>query len=263
MAQSHRTRLIRIPKQEREVHVISNPLDTDDSDEFSASFTPPSPLLKQGELLSKDDYEAPLTAYSLKSNSRWLIVRRNIHRIRLMGLNNIGKQGRVPDLYLGFQMTRELKRAKDEIQNVDKEKDFRIVKEFSLASALGNRRKFDTSRVTSEDALIYDRLGEEPMALRNLLFYFSKQEVEHGTVFWDFLNEVNLVLNLRRKRTVLVERLRRLALSFAIIIYSMIGLMFCLMVISVITTATKLNDPEVEWMSERIEGYIDKTLLSR
>ncbi|CAF1032029.1 unnamed protein product [Rotaria sordida] len=261
MAQPHRTRIVRFPKQEHEIHVIDNPLNRQTRKKTSSPFRTPSLLRKQSSILSKDDYQAPLTADSFQPDSRWLIVRRNLHRIRLMGFNNLGKEGRVSDLYLGFQMTRELKRAREEIKNVDKEKDFHLIKEFSLSNQNGKKKVFNTSHITPDDALIYDRLGEEPLALQNLLYYFSKQEVQQGTVFWDFLNEVNLVLNLKRKRTVLVQRLRRLALTLAIIMYSIIGFMLFLMLISVITTATKLNDPEVEWMTENIEQYNDKQLL--
>jgi hypothetical protein len=247
MAQSLHTRLMRLPKQEHEVHVFSNPIN-----EYDRSS---SKLNARQKSFPDYDYQAPLTADSLRPNSKWLIVRRNLHRIRFMGFNDMGKENRLPDFYLGLQMTRELKRAQEEIKNVDKEEDFCIIKEFSLSNNTGRKQTFDTSHVKPNDALIYDRLGEEPLALQNLLYYFSKQDVPHGTVFWNFLNEVNHVLKLKRKRTVLVQRLRRLALTLAIIFYSFIGLMFLLMVISVITTATKMNDPEVEWMDKKIEGY--------
>ncbi|CAF3179680.1 unnamed protein product [Rotaria socialis] len=260
MAQSRRSRLVRMPKQEEEIHVISNPLDMD---EPSLPMLPLTRLQKQREVLTTDDYQAPLTSFSLQPHSRWLIVRRNLHRIRFMGFNSRGRQSQLPDFYLGFQMTRELKRAQDEIKNVDKQKDFYAIKQFTLAGELGTKKVFNTGHVTPDDALIYDRLGEEPLALQNLLFYFSKQEVEYGTVFWDFLSEVNHALNLKRKRSALVQRLRRVALWLAIILYVCIGLMFCLMIISVITTATKLNDPEVEWTNESRERYAVNVLAFR
>ncbi|CAF0832931.1 unnamed protein product [Adineta ricciae] len=257
MAQTHRTRLIRLPKQEEELHIISNPM------EVQEQLAPATLTRLQREELGDYDYQAPLTAHSLRPNSYWLVVRRNIHRIRFMGFRGTGKEGKLPDFYLGLQMTRELKRAQQEIKNVDLDENFHAVKEFSLATDKGQSRKFDTRHVKPEDALIYDRLGEEPLALQNLLYYFSKQNVPHGTVFWDFLNEVNHVLNLKRKRTVLVQRLRRLALSLALIIYSLIGLMLCLMIISIITTVTKMNDPEVEWMDQSIGGFSAELLLAR
>ncbi|UJR09419.1 hypothetical protein I4U23_013660 [Adineta vaga] len=263
MAQpSHRTRLMRLPKQEEELHIISNPLEVLEQQDVSQALVPPSPSRLQREALTAYDYQAPMTANSLRPNSRWLVVRRNIHRIRFMGFRGT-TEGKVPDFYLGLQMTRELRRAQQQIKNVDLDENFQVVKEFSLATDKGPSRKFDTRHVKPDDALIYDRLGEEPLALQNLLYYFSKQDVPHGTVFWDFLNEVNHVLNLKRKRTVLVERLRRLALSLALIIYSAVGLMLFSMVISVITTITKMNDPEVEWMDQSIGGFSMDILSTR
>jgi hypothetical protein len=246
MAQSIRTRIHRIPKQEQEVHVISNP--TDEHDSLSSRSS-------RRKRVSGDDYEAPITAQRLRPNSRWLLVRRNLHRIRFMGYNERGRDSTLPDFYIGLQMKRELKRAQDEIKNIDKEKNFQAVKTFALAVDSKRIKTYDTSHVQPDDALTYDRLGEEPLALQNLLFYFSRQDVSHGTLFWDFLNEVNRVLNMKRKRTVLVQRLRRLALTLAIILYSIIGFMFILLVISVISTATKMNDPEVQWMEPTVDQY--------
>jgi hypothetical protein len=255
MAQSLRTRVMRLPKQEHEIHVFSNLLNEYDQTRSSPLPTTSDSHQRERERFTDYDYQAPLTSHSLRPNSKWLIVRRNLHRIRFMGFNDAGREGRLPDFYLGLQMTRELKRAQEEIKNIDKEEDFHIVKEFSLAIDNGHTKKFDISHVKPEDALIYDRLGEEPLALQNLLYYFSKQDVQQGTVFWNFLNEVNHVLSLNHKRTLLVQRLKRLALSLAIIFYVFIGIMFFAMVISVITTTTKMNDPEVEWMDQRTEGY--------
>jgi hypothetical protein len=243
MAQSTRARLVRVPRQEKEVHLISNPMES--------VRTPP--VLR--ERLTDADYEAPLTADSLRPNSPWLIVRQNLHRIRSMGYTESNRQGAMPDLYLGLQMTRELRRAQLSIQNADQEDDFHIIKHFELAVGKARTKKFDTSHVKPEDALIYDRLGEEPLSLQNLLYYFSKQDVQKGSVFWDFLSGVNQVLDLQRKRTVLVQRLRRIALILAVIIYVFIGLMLSAMIISVITTVTRMNDPEVQWTEQIVEIY--------
>ena len=261
MAQSFRVRILRTPKREKEVHFSTNSSNRNDSSTLSplisrseATSKPSLPSKNNRERLIRDDYEAPSSANSLRPNSRWLIVRRNLHRIRFMGYSEGGQTDKLPDLYLGFQMKRELKRAQDEIKNIDREKNFHVVKRFALAVDNKRTKIYNTSHVKPEDALIYDRLGEEPLALQNLLYYFSQQEVPHGTIFWDFLNEVNHVLNLRRKRTVLVKRLRKLALTLAIVVYCIIGFMFLLLIISVITTATKMNDSEVTW----IEADTDK-----
>ena len=138
-------------------------------------------------------------------------------------------------------MVRELKRAEVEIKNIDKQDDFYVIKEFSLDGNAGNKKRFDVRHVKSNDALIYDRLGEEPLSLQNLFYYFSKQKVEQATTFYDFLYQVNQVLNLKRKRTVLVRRLQRLALAITILISSFIGLMFIAMIIASIATLTRMD----------------------
>ncbi|UJR36747.1 hypothetical protein I4U23_029462 [Adineta vaga] len=255
MAQSTRTRLLRVPKQEQEIHVITNP-----SDRNHSSAQGRISRSSSRKRLTSDDYEAPLTAKSLRPKSHWIIVRRNLHRIRFMGYNSRARDSNLPGFYLGLQMKRELKRAQEEIKNIDKEESFHAVKHFALAVDNKRTKTYDTSHVKPEDALIYDRLGEEPLALQNLLYYFSKQDVPHGTVFWDFLNEVNRVLNMKRKRTVLVERLRKLALTLSIICYAIIGFMFFLLIVSVITTATKMNDPELKWLESESESYTTSLL---
>lgn len=263
MAESRRKLWLRPPKQEQEIHIVNNPLEEYEIKKSSSQTSISSRREQQREILSQYDYQAPLTSESLRPNSRWLTIRRNLHRIRFMGLNNLQEGGRLPDFYLGFQMTRELKRAQVEIKNIDKNEDFHHIKHFSLINNNGTTKIYNTSHVTPDDALIYDRLGEEPLALQNLLFYFSKQNVQHGSLFWNFLYEVNNVLKLKRKRKALVKRLRRIAFTLAIIFYSFIGLMFSFMVISVITTATKFNDPEVEWISQTAEEFTDNTLSLR
>ena len=265
MAQSIRTRVLRIPKREHELHLNESSIDGNDSILLMPLVTDsPDSIARQQQLrrdrLRDPDYQAPLTARTLRPNSRWLIVRRNLHRIRFMGYNERARDSTAPDLYIGFQMKRELKRAQEEIKNIDKEENFQMIKQFALAVDTRRVKTYDTSHVQPNDALIYDRLGEEPLALQNLLYYFSKQDVAYGTLFWDFLNEVNRVLNMKRKRTVLVKRLRRLALTLAIVVYVIIGLMFFFMIISVITTATRMNDPEVEWVDSDVATYSNKIL---
>ncbi|CAF2401588.1 unnamed protein product [Rotaria sp. Silwood2] len=268
MALSVRTRLVRPQKQEHETRVIVNLCNDDknqsncchaaqisESTKSVATSISANNFQPQSRRAFECDYEAPLTAYSLKPYSKWLIVRRNLHRIRFMSYNDHGEQNKLPDFYLGLQMIRELKRAQDEIQRIDQETNFHAVKQFVLAIDDKHAKTYDTRHIKPTDALIYDRLGDEPMAVQNLLYYFSQQNVSPGTVFWDFLNEVNHVLNMNRKRTVLVERLRKFALILAFISYGLIGIMFFLMIISVITTALKVNDPEVQWMSNGDDQY--------
>ena len=271
MAQSVRTRLLRLPKQEQELRVLSNPTDhkgipspppTPLSAARSKSPTPSNKPRHRPNRVDGDDYVAPPTAHSLRPNSRWLIVRRNLHRIRFMGHNARARDSNLPDFYIGLQMKRELKRAQEEIKNIDREENFHAVKQFSLAVDSKRTRTYDTSHVKAGDALIYDRLGDEPLSLQNLLYYFSKQEVPHGTLFWDFLNEVNRVLNMKKKRTERVERFRKLALVLAVVLYIILGTMFFLLVVSVITTATRMNDPEVHWMEPSIDAF-SRGALSR
>ncbi|CAF1179509.1 unnamed protein product [Adineta steineri] len=273
MAQSTRTRLLRVSRPEQEIHVITNPSDVTNASlqvpagksrtsksRTSKSPSPSSSSRGSRKRLTEPDYHAPQTAAALRQKSRWLIVRRNLHRIRFMGYNERGRDKSVPDFYIGLQMKRELKRAQEEIKNIDKEENFYAVKHFKLAVDETRIKDYDTSHVKPGDALIYDRLGEEPLALQNLLYYFSKQDVPHGTVFWDFLNEVNSVLNMQRKRTVLIQRLRKLALTLSLILYTIIGLMLFLLIVSVITTATKMNDPEVKWLEPNVDKSTSKLL---
>ncbi|CAF1307099.1 unnamed protein product [Rotaria magnacalcarata] len=264
MSQSLRTRLLRQTKTEQEIHVITNPSDVNDTVNIPlvhrSSKVKASTATNRQKRSINPDYEAPLTSGILSPHSHWLIVRRNLHRIRFMGFNERGRDDNVPNLYLGLQMKRELKRAQEEIKNIDQEENFHAVKQFVLAVDNRRNKTYDTSLVKPEDALVYDRLGEEPLALQNLLYYFSKQDVPHGTIFWEFLNEVNRVLNMQRKRTVLVQRLRKLALTLAVICYCLIGLMLLLLIISVITTTTKMNDPEVQWMQPNVKNDLANSL---
>lgn len=263
MAQSIRTRLRRLPRQEEEVHVITNPLDREDDRKRRRKVFRNS--RESGNIrtrLTDHDYQAPLTSGAIPRDSKWLIVRRNLHRIRFMGYNAQARDNTLPDFYIGLQMKRELKRAQEEIKNIDKEKNFYAIQQFALAVDKKRTKLYDTSHVQPNDALTYDRLGEEPLALQNLLYYFSQQDVPHGTLFWDFLNEVNRVLNMKRKRTVRIERLRKLAFTLSTMFYILVGFMLFLLIISVISTASKMNDPEVQWIEPKIDTFSEKLISS-
>ncbi|CAF1095526.1 unnamed protein product [Didymodactylos carnosus] len=195
-------------------------------------------------ILKCDDYQAPLSSKSLKKNSNWLIVRRNLHRIRYLGGKNDNSET-LPDFYLSFQMIRELTRAQDEIKNIDRNEHFQIIKLFSLAVDNYKIKIYNTAHITPNDALFYDRLGDEPLAIQNLLFYFSQQDVQYKTVFWEFLNEVTRVLDLNRKRVKRVHTLRKIAATLAIILFSIIGFMFLLLIVSLLYTTSKFDDPQV------------------
>ena len=260
MSQSVRTRLLRVPKQEQELRIVTNPHDRAYRSESGHYVSPNPSAASNRKRLTDDDYEAPLTSRTLRPNSHWFFVRRHLHRIRFMGLNARARDTTLPDFYVGLQMKRELKRAQEEIKNIDKEENFQAVKKFTMADASQRMRTYDTSHVKPEDAFIYDRLGEEPLAVQNLLYYFSRQEVAHGTIFWDFLNEVNRVLHMQRKRTARVETLRKLALTLAIIFYSIIGIMLFLLIASVIAVATKMDDPEAKWIQPDVDNFSNNLL---
>ncbi|CAF0913515.1 unnamed protein product [Rotaria sp. Silwood1] len=253
MAQTTRTRILRMPKKEQEIHVITNISDQNDSmnaplmSPSSNSTDSPTPLSGSRRRLVEPDYEAPLTAKHLRPNSRWFIVRHKLHNIRAMDVDERNQGQGLSNFYLNLQMKRELKRVQEAIKNIDKEDNFHVVRRFSLADG-GKPKKYDTSHVKPDDALIYDRLGDEPLKLQNLLFYYDNKEVTPGSIDWEFLNEVLHVLKIKRKRTVLVQRLGKLALALAMVFYIIIGFMFFLLIISFITTATKMNDPEVQWV---------------
>ncbi|CAF1388250.1 unnamed protein product, partial [Didymodactylos carnosus] len=113
---------------------------------------------KQNLILENYDYQAPLSAHSLKHNSKWLIIRRNLHRIRSMD----GQQ-RTPNIYLSFQMIRELQRAQSAIKNIDHDNThYHKIKKFSLAVNKQKVKTYDVTHITPDDALFYDRLGDEP-----------------------------------------------------------------------------------------------------
>ncbi|CAF5090672.1 unnamed protein product [Rotaria sp. Silwood1] len=159
MAQFRRIRLKLFRRSENETHVIDNPLEQHDKNHTLLQPRISAPLQRDSTVLDADDYQAPLTADSLRAKSGWLIVRHNLHRIRIMGQGNLKNQDRLPHFYLTFQMRRELQRAQDEIKHIDKEKGFYALKEFALFGDKGTKRIFNTSYVTPGDAFIYDRLG--------------------------------------------------------------------------------------------------------
>ncbi|CAF0887082.1 unnamed protein product [Didymodactylos carnosus] len=238
---THVRAIRRLPTVEQEIKIIDNPLD-EEKVKLIQTKNEKQEIQKQETSNDKDDYQAPLTSSKLNPNSKWLVVRHNIHRIRRIGAPVDDK---LPDIYHGFQMKRELTRAQEAIKNIDSDKNFEPVKRFDLPVDQDKIKTYDTSHVTEQDALVYDKLGGEPLSLQNLLYYFSKQDIQYGTIYWEFLNEVNRVLNMNRKRSARVARLRKLALTLAVILYSIIGIMFLALLFSFISTATKFNDPEV------------------
>ena len=87
MSQSIRTRLSRVSKKEQEIHLITNPT-------YQAS-----PLVAKSSVSRREieyDYQAPMTSYTLRPNSYWLVVRRNLHRIRFMSISERGRDASLP-----------------------------------------------------------------------------------------------------------------------------------------------------------------------
>lgn len=195
-------------------------------------------------LLQADDYQAPLTAGSLRPNSKWLIVRNNIHKIRSWGalrqMSEIDKT--YQDWYLFFQMRRELKRAEEQIRSIQYRADFRPIQYFELPVDDKYVRRYNVSHVKATDGLYYAGLGAEPIALQYLLYYFSKDcPVINGSMFYPFLHDVNSVLNTNRQRINRVVVLRRIALVIAVALCTILFLMFFSLILSVTTTLTKFR----------------------
>jgi hypothetical protein len=234
-------RLVRnLPKCEQESHIST--LACSESTDIST----------RSPLLSIDDYEAPPTADSLPPNSKWIIVRNNIHKIRSWGVirqtSMIDQSFR--DWYLFFQMRRELKRAEEEIRAIEHRPDFIPVRYFDLPLDETRVRRYNVSHVRSNDGVYYGGLGTEPIVLEYLLYYFSREcPVPYNSMFYSFLSDVTAVLYTNRQRLQRVVVFRRVALIFTSAIFILILLMFFTLILSVLTTASNLrqmykNDPD-------------------
>ena len=195
-------------------------------------------------LLTGDDYIAPSTAHSLSPNSKWLIVRNNIHKIRSWGAIRHMSDMEQPhqDWYLFFQMRRELKRAEEKIRAIQFRPDFVPVHHFELPIDERLVRRYNVSHVTPNDGIYYAGLGSEPIVLQYLLYYFSKESsVPYNSMFYSFLSDVNSVLHTNRQRITRVLVLRRIAFFFALAIFVLLLLMFFSLILSVITTMTQFK----------------------
>ena len=221
----------------------------------------PSPTTAsvQQPLLIGDDYEAPTTAGTLSPNSKWLIVRNNIHKIRSWGaIRHMSEvEQRHQDWYLFFQMRRELKRAEEKIRAIQFRPDFVPVHHFELPIDEKLVRRYNVSHVRPTDGIYYAGLGSEPIVLQYLLYYFSKESsVPYNSMFYSFLSDVNSVLYTNRQRITRVLVLRRVAFFITLAVFVLLLLMFFSLILSVITTMTKFHqmygdqaDPSKEWAS--------------
>ena len=202
-----------------------------------------SPTINE-PLLSVPDYQAPLTSETLASNSKWLIVRHNIHKIRSWGairhMSNVDKASQ--DWYLFFQMRRELKRAEEQIRSIQHRPNFTPVRHFELPIDDKYVRRYNVSHVKPTDGLYYAGLGAEPIVLQSLLYYFSKDcPVPYNSMFYSFLSDVNSVLNTNRQRLNRVVVLQRIAFAFTLTFCIIILLMFFSLILSMMTTMTKFH----------------------
>ena len=128
-------------------------------------------------LLADNDYQAPRTPGILSPNSKWLIVRDNLHKIRswlpIRGLSVVHTP--FLDWYVFFQMRRELKRAEEQIRVIQYRKNFTPIQYFNLAIDDTRFRRYNVSHVRPSDAIYYGGLSSQPMALENLLYYFNEE----------------------------------------------------------------------------------------
>jgi len=213
--------------------------------------------------LSSYDYQPPLTSHSLSPNSKWLIVRHNIHKIRSWGGIRRASVNDQPfeDWYLFFQMRRELKHAEQRIRAIQYRRDFKPIRYFDLPIDEKHVRRYDVSHVRPSDGIYYSGLGSEPIALEYLLYYFTKESVvPYNSIFYSFLSDLSSVLDTKRKRIHQVVVYRRFALIFALAIFIIILIMFCSLILSVLTTTSNLrqmykNDPGEETKSSLSTSY--------
>jgi hypothetical protein len=228
-----------IPKREEESTIITKPI-------TSPIKSPKTPFL------FGDDYQAPFTTETLPLQSKWVIVRNNIHKIRSWGelkhVSVIDQPFR--DWYLFFQMRRELKRASEEISAIQYRRDFEPVHHFDLPIDDTRVRRYNVSHVRPSDGIYYAGLCSEPIVLEYLLYYFSKEcVVPYNSTYYSFLLDVNSVLDTNRQRIQRVVVLRRVALLIALAVFIIIMIMFFSLILSVLTTTSKLrqmykNDPD-------------------
>ena len=199
------------------------------------------PLSVKSPLLSGEDYQAPRTPGKLSSNSKWFIVRNNLHKIRnwapIRRLSVIDHS--FLDWYVFFQMKRELKRAEQQIRAIQYRTDFTPIQYFNLAIDQTRFRRYNVSHVRSSDAIYYSGLSSQPLILQNLLYYFNEEcRVPFNSIFYSFLCDVNAVLDTNRQRIQRVVVLRRVALIFTVSIFVILLTMLFSLILSVFTTAS-------------------------
>lgn len=222
-------------RPEEELHVFTNPF-----------------LNSQLRTLDNYDYEAPLTAKTLAPNSKWIIVRENLHKIRSWRGIDVSKvQKPYRDWYVFFQMRRELRRAQYHIKQVEQQENFTPVRYFYLPIDANNKRRYNVSHIQPSDAIYYPGLGREPIVLQSLLYYFTKEcAVPYDSTFRGFLGDVCSIIYQERQRLERVAVFRKVALFIATIVLTIIGLMLFSLILSVFKTTSdfrQLYDNDLDW----------------
>ena len=208
--------------QEHELHIYANPL-----------ATPRSPLISP-------------------ASSKWMIVRKNLHKIRSWGgssSTNVNDKCRV------IQMRRELRRMREQIRDVEHRSDFVPVRCFRIPTDEKNSRRYKVSHVSPTSVLYHPSFDEEPIVLQSLFFYFSREcHVPYQSIFRPLLTNICSALDRDRERLERTTALRRFALIIAIIVFAVLGLMFITLIVGVLKTRSnfhKLYDNDIhgglEW----------------
>jgi hypothetical protein len=237
----HRSKLLphKIQKEEQELHIFTNPF-----------------INSRVRLQNLNDYQAPLTAHTLSPNSKWITVRNNIHLIRSWSrINTSDVNDPFRDWYLFFQMRRELRLIRERIKQVENRPNFVPVHYFYLPIDETKHQRYNVSNIKPSDALYYSGLGHEPIVLRSLIYYFSKEcPVSHNSIFQKFLSDVCSIIHQNRQRLKQAAVFRKLASIITIIFFILIGLMLFSLILSVLKTTSDFqklyeNDPNggIEW----------------
>ncbi|CAF0887063.1 unnamed protein product [Didymodactylos carnosus] len=240
-------------KHEQEINIITNPQDQNKNTTLRQQRQPhDGTSLKMTRFNSIDDYQAPMTSFTLRPNSKWKLVRENLHKIRSWRqIQRIDDP--FQDWYIFFQMKRELKRAEKQIKNIEYLSNFKPIRYFPLAIDETHFEIYDTSQVKPTDAIFYSSSSGEPIILQYMLYYFAKESfVPYNGIFRPFLGDISSVIKANRNRSKRTQVLQNLALLGSIAVYILIGLMFLVLLINILNITSKLS---VLTNSQREEFY--------
>ncbi|CAF1129374.1 unnamed protein product [Rotaria sordida] len=201
-------------------------------------------ISSRAPLLTGYDYQVPRTAHSLAPQSKWIIVRNNLHQIpNWNAVERISVVDRpFQNWYVAFKVRHELKRVQEKICAIQYRLNFKSVHYFYLPTDEIGVRRYNVSHVQPTDGIYYAGLGSEPINLQCLLYYFSKEcIVPYNSLFYPFLCDVNSVLDTNRKRIQRVVVFRKVSLIMTIAIFTIILMMFFSLILSVLTTTSHLR----------------------